>query len=59
MALYNLLEVLTALDIRHCFRCRSVAATVRFRLRLGVCDSPKAGLDRAEVIDVALMSLGL
>ena len=36
----------------------AVAAAVRFRLRLGVCDSPKALLN-AEIIGIASMSPGL
>ena len=57
MALYGLLQVPTALDVRCCVRCRKVAATAQFRPRLGVCDSPNAGLDRAEIIGTASICL--
>jgi hypothetical protein len=53
---YGLLQVLMALDVRSRFRGHNVAATVRFRLKLGVYNSPKAALN-AEIIGVTSICL--
>ena len=57
MVFYDQLQVLIVLDVRDCFRGYNVVVTVRFRLRLDVCDSLKTRLDHTEIIGIVSICL--